>query len=101
MMEVADISAAEAGETTLRFDMAEKSRHGWATYPQNPAKRQKSSTTAFKKNAWRIPAILQIVQSVVIVIAHPLDEDMRRSEKICPFNNCSNCTPVGGARQVT
>ena len=69
--------------------------------PAKSFETEKSGPTAFlKKNTCTIPPALQIVSWVVIVIAHPLDEDMRNLETGCRFNNCADSTTVSWTCQV-
>src|SRR6266571_3258427 len=57
------------------------------------------SYSFLRKNAWRIPSTLQ--NRTVGRNRHrsPLD-DLRNLEKVCRFNNCSDCTPVSWTRQA-
>src|SRR5438034_5370854 len=57
------------------------------------------SYSFLRKNAWRIPSTLQ--NRIVRRNRHrsPLD-DLRNLEKVCRFNNCSDCTPVSWTRQA-
>src|SRR5439155_10156662 len=82
-----------------RFDMAEKATPAGQLTRKILRNVKVRWYSFFRKNAWRMPSTLQ--NRIVRRNRHrsPLD-DLRNLEKVCPFNNCSDCTPVSWTRQA-